>query len=143
MNYGQAQTVSAHAAAVRKQLHILFTLVFILLLVSASYLLSGCAGVVSGSAKKTTTVGSFQATPTSVNFGQVIVGKQATEVVSISNNGSVAINVTAAAVSSAQFSVTGLSTPLALAAGQSAETATTQTDQKHTAQREKTRRQAG
>jgi hypothetical protein len=81
-------------------------------------LLNGCAGVVSQSGTQTSS-GVFQLSSTSVNFGKVTVGKQSTQTLSISNTGTVALNITQAAVSNPQFSVSGMSLPMALAAGQS------------------------
>jgi hypothetical protein len=119
MNSGHAQTVGAQTTFVRKYLQILFTLALISSILSLSSWLTGCAGVATSAAKQTTTAGSFQVNPTSVNFGQVTVGKQATQTVAISNTGTVGINITQFTFSNAQFSVAGVSTPMTLAAGQS------------------------
>ena len=54
-----------------------------------------------------------------MNFGQVVVGKQGTQVVSVSNTGNVGVNLTKAVLSDNHFSLTGMATPMALAVGQS------------------------
>jgi len=80
-------------------------------------LLSGCAGLLSSSGKGTT-LASFQLSPASISFGQVAVGKQATQVITVSNIGTAALNLTQVKVSNSQFSVPGMSLPMALAVGQ-------------------------
>ncbi|HUN62514.1 MAG TPA: choice-of-anchor D domain-containing protein [Candidatus Sulfotelmatobacter sp.] len=119
MNSGRAQTVGAHTTCMRKYLQFLFTLALIACTLSFSSWLTGCAGVTSSAAKQTSSVGSFQINPASVNFGQVAIGKPATQTVSVSNTGSVGINITQLTLSNSQFSVTGMTTPMALAVGQS------------------------
>ncbi|MGB2637133.1 MAG: choice-of-anchor D domain-containing protein [Candidatus Acidiferrum sp.] len=81
--------------------------------------MSGCAGVVTSGAKQTSSSASFQLAPSSVSFGQVTVGKPAKQTVSVSNTGNVGINITQMTLSNSQFSVTGMTTPMALAVGQS------------------------
>jgi len=89
-----------------------------LLLFPAIALLNGCAGLVT---QKTAAAlkGLFQLSTTSISFGNVTVGKQVTQSVSVTNPGPVAIHITQASVSNAQFSVSGLNMPLALGVGQS------------------------
>jgi len=82
-------------------------------------LLNGCAGVVSASKSQSTPVVSFQITPPSISFGNVPVGKATSQSLSVSNTGNVAINITQATFSNAQFSLSGMTTPMALAVGQS------------------------
>ncbi len=90
----------------------------LVLLALQTVLLSGCAGLVTSGAKQTTTA-SFQLSPSSVNFGQVLVGKQSTQVISVSNIGNVGLHLTQIQFSNPQFTVPGLSVPMALAAGRS------------------------
>jgi len=93
---------------------------FLLALVIPSLLLlNGCAGLISAGPKQTGSQAVFQLSPASVNFGQVTVGKQGTQTVSVSNTGNIALNLTQVTLSNTQFSVTGLSMPMALAVGQS------------------------
>ncbi len=87
------------------------------LLVPQSLLLSGCAGSVSANGKHSEVQAAFQLNPASVNFGQVTVGKQATQLVSMSNTGNMALNITQVKLSNAQFSVLNISTPIPLPVG--------------------------
>ena len=117
MRYGHAQTVGTETSRVRKKLVKLCGLFLIASISPLFSLLTGCSGVVAG-AKQTSSVASFQLSPSSVNFGQVAVGKQATQVVSVSNTGNVGINITHMTLSDSHFGATGMTTPMALAVGQ-------------------------
>jgi Abnormal spindle-like microcephaly-assoc'd, ASPM-SPD-2-Hydin/Protein of unknown function (DUF1573) len=117
MRNGHAQTVGTQTCRVRKKSDILFRIVQIACLIAVFTALTGCAGVVTGS-KQNSTSASFQLSPSSVSFGQVTVGKQATQNVSVSNTGSVAVNITQVALSNPHFSVSGMTTPMSLAVGQ-------------------------
>jgi HYDIN/CFA65/VesB family protein/ASPM-SPD-2-Hydin domain-containing protein/centrosomal CEP192-like protein len=119
MKYGHAQTVGTQTSRVRKKLNTLCGLVLIASVASVLSVLTGCAGAVTGSKQQTTTSASFQLSPTTVNFGQVAVGKQATQTVSVSNTGNVGVNITKVTISNSQFSITGMTTPMALVVGQS------------------------
>jgi centrosomal CEP192-like protein/HYDIN/CFA65/VesB family protein/ASPM-SPD-2-Hydin domain-containing protein len=118
MSYGQAQTVGTQTSRLRKKLENLCGLFLIASITPLLSMLTGCSGIVTD-AKQTSSKASFQLSPSSVNFGQVVVGKQATQVVSVSNTGSVGINITRMTLSDSHFSLTGMTTPMALAAGQS------------------------
>jgi len=91
-------------------------LVVIALLPAASFL-NGCAGLVKGAGQTVTAL--FQLNPASVNFGTVTVGKSSTQSVTVTNTGTIAVNITQAAFSNSQFSLSGVTLPMALAAGQS------------------------
>ena len=80
--------------------------------------LSGCAGITTSTGKQAAR-SLFQLTPTAVNFGKVSVGKQTTQAVSVSNSGTVPVNITQATLSNTQFSLAGATLPMALAVGQS------------------------
>jgi hypothetical protein len=80
--------------------------------------LSGCAGIASSTGKLAAQA-LFQLNPNAINFGKVSVGKQTTQAVSVSNSGTVALNITQAAFSNTQFSLVGASLPMALAVGKS------------------------
>jgi hypothetical protein len=69
--------------------------------------------------------GVLAATPTSVSFGSAAVGSTSSQSVVLSNTGSASVTVSAATVTGAGFSASGLSFPLTLAAGQSASLAVT------------------
>jgi hypothetical protein len=117
MRHGHAQTVGTQTSRVRKKPEILYGLFLIASVSPLLSLLTGCSGLVTAT-KQTSSAASFQLSPSSVNFGQVAVGKQATQVVSVSNIGNVGINLTKMTVSDSHFSVTGMSMPMALATGQ-------------------------
>lgn len=119
MNSGHAQTLGSHASFVRKYLQFQFTLALVASILSFSYWLTGCAGVTTSAAKQTVSAGSLHISPASANFGKVPVGKQASQTVSVSNTGSVGVNITQVILSNPQFSVSGITTPMVLAAGQS------------------------
>src|SRR5262249_5581310 len=57
--------------------------------------------------------------PASINFGSITVNTTATRTLTISNPGSATLNVTAAAVSGAAYSITGATFPLNINAGAS------------------------
>ena len=80
-------------------------------------LLAGCSGLISGA--KTAIQEAFQLNPTSVSFGKVGVGKQATQSISISNTGTTTASITQATFSNPQFSLPGATFPMSMATGQS------------------------
>ena len=63
--------------------------------------------------------GALGATPSSVSFGSVPVGNNQALTVSLTNGGSTSVTINQAAVSGTGFSLSGISVPLTLAAGQS------------------------
>jgi len=63
--------------------------------------------------------GQLVATPASVSLGNVQVGATQTQPVTITNSGGTTVTVSQASVTGSGFSVSGLTLPLALAAGQS------------------------
>jgi hypothetical protein len=81
-------------------------------------LLNACAGVVSASKTQPVSQASFQVTPANISFGNVPVGKVTSQNLSISNTGNSAVNITQASFSNSQFSLSGMTTPMALATGQ-------------------------
>lgn len=76
-------------------------------------------GTVSVALSGTGTAGSLSVSPASLNFGDVSVGGNATETVTLINSGNTSLSITAANISGAAFSISGLSLPLTLAANQS------------------------
>jgi hypothetical protein len=58
--------------------------------------------------------------PTSINFGNVQVGQTPTQTVKLTNSGNATLNVSQATITGSEFSMTGLTLPLSLGAGQSA-----------------------
>ena len=63
--------------------------------------------------------GQLGASPSSVNFGSVNVGSSGSQTVTLTNSGSASLTIAQATASGAGFSVSGISTPLTLGAGQS------------------------
>jgi len=57
--------------------------------------------------------------PASVSFGNVPLGKASSKTVTISNAGTASVTITQATVSNSQFTVSGISLPMSMAAGQS------------------------
>jgi hypothetical protein len=117
MSYGQAQTVCTQTRRVRKNPRKLWGLFLMGCVTPLLSFLSGCAGY-TGKASQTSSAAAFQLSPSSLSFGQIVVGKQANQVVSVSNTGNVAINLTQLSLSNPHFSLTGVKTPMALAVGQ-------------------------
>jgi hypothetical protein len=88
--------------------------------VLAASVLCGCAGLVSaGNNSQPPSQAMIQVTPSSCNFGSVVVGKKVSQIVSVANTGNISVNISRVNVSSSQFSVSGLTMPLSLPAGQS------------------------
>ena len=90
----------------------------LLLLAGCVCWLNGCAAGVTASAKQTPAQATFQLSSTSVSFGNVTVGRAASQTVSVVNSGNLALNITKVAVSNTQFAVSGITTPAALGVGQ-------------------------
>jgi hypothetical protein len=118
---GRAKTVGGRTNRLREcesknwEKLLLVTVVVFPLLLS-----NGCAGFVSGqNASQNSSQAAFQMSPASVNFGKVPVGKQTSQSVSVTNTGKSALNITQATLSNTQFSMSGMTVPMALAAGQS------------------------
>src|SRR3989449_3273276 len=66
----------------------------------------------------TGTQGQLAANPASVSFGNVLVGSSGSQTVTLTNSGTASVTLSAASVSGTGFSISGLSLPLTLAAGQ-------------------------
>ena len=64
--------------------------------------------------------GALAVTPPNIGFGNVQVGSNQSQPASVTNSGGTAVTITQAAAAGAGFSVSGLTLPLVLAAGQSA-----------------------
>jgi len=60
------------------------------------------------------------ATPSSVSFGNVPVGTTNSQAIQLANSGTQSLSITSASVGGAQFTISGLATPLSLGAGQTA-----------------------
>jgi Abnormal spindle-like microcephaly-assoc'd, ASPM-SPD-2-Hydin/HYDIN/CFA65/VesB-like, Ig-like domain len=66
-----------------------------------------------------TAAGSLAASPASIPFGSVQVGSNSTQQATLTNSGGTSVTVSQANVTGSAFSLTGLSLPLTLSAGQS------------------------
>lgn len=103
-------------------------LLFTLLALDCLLVLAGCAGVSAGSNTQsqstntttTTTAGALAVSPSTLNFGRVAVGNSAslTGTLSASNAD---VTVSSAAWSGSGYSVSGVTFPMSVAAGQSAQ----------------------
>ena len=63
--------------------------------------------------------GQLSVNPSAINFGNVAVGTSQTHVVTLSNSGNTNLTVTQASLSGTTFTLTGLTFPMVLSAGQS------------------------
>jgi hypothetical protein len=116
MRHGHARTVSALACRVRRNLEKLPALVLIVSALPMLSVLSGCAGFANGTNNQTST-GSFELSPSSLSFGQVVIGKQTTQAVTISNTGKVAVKINQITFSNNHFSSVPMVTPILLPVG--------------------------
>jgi len=82
--------------------------------------LIGCSGLVSAGGKsQPASQAAIQVTPSSVNFGSIAAGKKVSQTISVANTGNISVNISQVNISSSQFSVSGLTMPLSMPAGQS------------------------
>jgi hypothetical protein len=90
-----------------------------IVVLAAASIISGCSGLVSASGTNPPPNGAIQVTPGSLNFGNAVVGQRLSLTASVANTGNTLVSVSSAAVSSGQFSITGLAMPMSLPVGQS------------------------
>src|SRR5438105_1859662 len=57
--------------------------------------------------------------PTSVNFGSIVVGSTSTGNLTLTNQGNPSVSISQVTISGTDFSISGLALPLTLSAGQS------------------------
>jgi len=80
----------------------------------------GCQGISTGNtAQQQPIAGQIAVQPSSVSFGKVQVGNNQSQPMKMTNSGGASVTVTKATVTGTGFSVTGLSLPFDLPAGQS------------------------
>jgi hypothetical protein len=91
-------------------------LVTFLVIAGGLFLLTGCQGLSAGS----NSTGSVTLGSSSLNFGAVVIGTTATLSDTISNNTSSSVTISSIQGLNPEFQVTGITFPLALAAGQTA-----------------------
>ena len=82
--------------------------------------LSGCAGFATPSNATPTPQEALQISPASISFAPVALGQKTTQTATLTNNGTESVTITQLAMSSTEFSTSGLATPLSIGPGQSA-----------------------
>src|SRR5882724_8727041 len=82
--------------------------------------LSGCAGLAAPSNATPTPLDAVQISPASISFAPVAPGQKTTQTATLTNNGTESVTITQLAMSSTEFSTSGLATPLSIGPGQSA-----------------------
>ena len=96
-----------------------WALAAILLAISSAALTAGCVGNMSGQAPSAQQA-SLQFSPASLNFGSVPTGKKTSQNASVTNTGSKQAVISQIVCSNNQFTISGLTYPLTLASGQTA-----------------------
>ena len=94
--------------------------IVLLALVSIVFLMTGCGGGASATTTNPPPPANFQFSASSLSFGNVNVGSNKTLTISMSNNGGSSVTVTQLSMNASVFSISGVSLPLTLNAGQSA-----------------------
>jgi hypothetical protein len=90
---------------------------FALVVIFGMVVMSGCVGLTG---KRSIIPGiAMEVTPNPVDFGTVMVGSSSTQTVTVSNSGAAKFTLTKVSVSGPGFTISGLSAPETLAAGQS------------------------
>jgi Abnormal spindle-like microcephaly-assoc'd, ASPM-SPD-2-Hydin len=82
---------------------------------------AGCIGLTGSSLLGPAAGGDISVTPSPLKFGNVVVGTTDSYPMTLSNTGKVDLTISSVAISGKGFSVSGISTPLTLGAGQSAD----------------------
>ena len=96
---------------------------FGLLLLSSLALLVGCQGISAGGTgikNSPNAAGTLASNLTSLNFGSVTVGKSQSLSGMVTNSGSASVSISQIAISGTGFTLSGMASPITLAAGQSA-----------------------
>jgi hypothetical protein len=81
--------------------------------------LSGCAGLANTTNASPTPQETIQISPSIITFPKTTVGQTTTQTATLTNTGNDSVTVTQLALSSTEFAVSGLTTPLTLGPGQS------------------------
>lgn len=81
--------------------------------------LSGCAGLATPSNAAPTPLEALQISPSSISFAPVAPGQKTTQTATLTNTGTESVTITQLALSSKEFSTSGLATPLSIGPGQS------------------------
>jgi hypothetical protein len=86
------------------------------ILVVSVLVLGGCSALVS--APNAASNGTFQVTPANISFGNVAIGKKASQSISVVNTSKTATTIQQATFSNGQFSLSGMIMPMTLQPGQ-------------------------
>ena len=86
----------------------------------SAVILSGCAGLATNSSAKATPQEAVQITPSDITFSNVKAGERATQTATLVNTGTEQVTIAQMALSTAEFSTSGLAAPLSIGPGQSA-----------------------
>src|SRR5580765_1363020 len=81
--------------------------------------LSGCAGLANTTNASPTPQETIQISPSIITFPKTTVGQTTSQTATLTNTGNGSVTVTQLALSSTEFAVSGLTTPLTLGPGQS------------------------
>ena len=81
--------------------------------------ISGCAGLATTSNASSTPQDAVQISPSDITFANVAAGQKVTQTATLTNTGEDSVTITQVALSSTQFAVSGVKTPLTIRPGQS------------------------
>src|SRR5882762_10497052 len=116
--FNELRVCSIDASAYRGKSNAL-VLLLVFATVSAILSLSGCAGITSAKGP----AGSpavLSASLSSMTFGNVLVGSNTSQTITLANSGTASVTISQAVVSGTGFSISGLSVPSTISAGQNA-----------------------
>jgi hypothetical protein len=102
-----------------KTVNLTWALLASLLAIATAGLTAGCAGNVNGQAPNVQSL-ALQFAPASLSFGNVVTGKKTSQNASVTNVGTGTAVISQIVASNNQFTISGLSFPLTLATGQTA-----------------------
>jgi len=113
------RTAKTTIGPIAKTARLPWALLAVLLAASSVGLGAGCAGNINGQAVAPKQL-SLQFAPSSLNFGNVVAGKKTSQNASATNTGTGTVVISSIVASNNQFAISGLTFPLTLAAGQTA-----------------------
>src|SRR6516162_4959300 len=102
--------------ALKRNRSALVRVFFVLAILASAFSLTSCAVTSVGS---TTARPSIAVSPSLVSFGSVKIKSQTTQTLTVSNTGKAPLTISQAAVSGTGFSLSGINTPMTVAAGAS------------------------
>src|SRR5262245_2668527 len=80
-------------------------------------LISGCAGWATTSNASSTPQEAVQISPSDITFANVAAGQKVTQTATLTNTGEDSVTITQVVLSSTQFAVSGVKTPLTIGPG--------------------------